>query len=133
MQNLDLVAMFMKRAQTPADIFFCDWIVNENLGPEWKPTHSKLLLFNRASDNALIIYPDTGYPNAWKQQPYYSVLKETASRIIEEGRLTIVIVCDKYTFLLPDRNETHMMTGKNMILHKKIETPGGPKIEITIE
>jgi hypothetical protein len=90
-------------------------------------------MFTKSSTNDLVILPDTGFPNNWKQSTYYSFLKETAARIIEYNRLTLVVLGDKYTFLLPDRDETHKISSACSFSLRKNNTKSGTAYELIIK
>jgi len=50
--------------------FFCSWLVDPNLGPEWKPEVSRFILSADATHKAILVSVDPGMPFAWKRQPY---------------------------------------------------------------
>ncbi|MBX9738720.1 MAG: hypothetical protein K2X62_01535 [Beijerinckiaceae bacterium] len=84
--------------------FFCEWMLTEELGPEWKPDAAKFVML-LASDGNLNILVDPGYANAWKDNRYYPRLKTTATWLIERGRLIIVLSGAEKIVILPDRDE----------------------------
>jgi len=56
--------------------FFCLWLVDPHLGPEWKPNLSKMVV--TFEENGLDIHCDTGYPLAWQREPYHQHIQEWA-------------------------------------------------------
>jgi hypothetical protein len=57
--------------------FFCEWMLSEKLGPEWKPDRAKFVLAVTATGH-LSVGVDPGFPSAWRQPPYYEVLRRWA-------------------------------------------------------
>lgn len=59
--------------------FQCYWTLSGELGEEWRPDRSKLVLWSNAPGR-LIVEVDPASPNAWRLQPYYAVLKAWSDR-----------------------------------------------------
>ena len=88
--------------------FYCHWMLNPHLGPEWKPDRAKFVLFGEApaGDRQQInIAVDPNFPNAWKKPPYFAAIKKWAADGAEQGRLVLVLVQIGARFIgvLPDR------------------------------
>lgn len=84
--------------------FFCQWIYNDELGPEWKPDHARFVLSIYPGTNSLAVTTDPGAPNAWKREPYYRDLKRWAEAALKAGDNVLVFTGSKVTILLPDRD-----------------------------
>src|ERR1700686_4090795 len=56
--------------------FFCSWLVDPNLGPEWKPEVCRFVLSADATHRAILVTVDPGRPLAWKRDPHYAGLKQ---------------------------------------------------------
>src|SRR3954470_20360454 len=77
--------------------FFCEWMLEKGLGPEWKPERAKFALVMGESGH-LTAFVDPGFPASWRGAPYYSAFKKLAAeRVITIRTGTKVIV------MLPDR------------------------------
>ncbi len=113
--------------------FLCEWMTNPNLGQNWKPTSAKFVIFTSSIDQSLNICPDTGYPNAWRQEPYYSVLKETAARLIEQKKITRVTVGEMNTVLLPDRDEVVRCRPGSQITVIVTNSSAGTRYDLKVE
>jgi hypothetical protein len=63
--------------------FACLWLdqrqLAEPLGDEWFPPRCKMVLQPWAEDR-LIVVVDPAFPNAWRQEPYYSILRSVAAQ-----------------------------------------------------
>jgi hypothetical protein len=71
--------------------FYCRWMLDERLGPQWKPDVCKFVM-SYQTPTQLFITVDPVHKGAWKQEPYYSVLKKQAEKHLEvDGR---IVVCD---------------------------------------
>ena len=61
----------------------CQWLIDKELGDEWKPLISKMALSLLRLNGVLLldVNVDCDYPNAWKQPPYYEQLKALTGRV----------------------------------------------------
>ena len=84
--------------------FFCLWMTEGWLGPEWKPEKAKMVLAMEPGSYHLAVQVDPGQANAWKRDPYYGQLKRWAAASIEKGRHVLVHVNRNTTVILPDRD-----------------------------
>jgi hypothetical protein len=82
--------------------FWCQWIENDQLGPEWKPEISKFVLSIYPGTNSLAVTVDPAQPAAWRREPYLSGLRRFAGAALQQGDQVIVFVGDRGTAVLPD-------------------------------
>jgi hypothetical protein len=61
-------------------------LIDERLGPHWKPNKSKVVL--TTSEDGLEIRCDPGFPDAWRKEPFRSQIHKWA----EAGELSDVTV-----------------------------------------
>lgn len=80
--------------------FHCLWIKEQSLGPEWKPEVAKFVM-NWWDQNHLYITCDPKAPLAYRVEPYWTSLRDTARRIAPHSKILIFKQNDKY-ILLPD-------------------------------
>jgi hypothetical protein len=59
------------------------------VGPEWKPEIARFVM-NIQEGKTLAIAVDPGHRNAWKREPYYSVLKKMALELFGKGMMIVV-------------------------------------------
>jgi hypothetical protein len=104
--------------------FFCGWRLDPNLGPEWKPEISRLLLWISEHHWSLMLTVDPDMPHAWKRQPYYAALKEWAQRAFKDNKKIVILVAGEATVVLPDRDVPlgPLTDGDEIVLFK--EGPG---------
>jgi len=111
--------------------FNCDWLVEERLGPEWKPEKSKIVM--TSSQDKIIAYVDPSSPAAWRKSPFFETLTELMKNGLPQGRLVYVAVSDRYTLLLPDRHEELGQLGPHdEVLLKTIRTPSGLGYQVEV-
>ncbi len=84
--------------------FFCAWRLDPNLGPEWKPEASRLVLSTDPARRALMVTVDPGMPLAWKRAPYYARLKQLSDMAFRQDQKVLVDLRGHITVILPDRD-----------------------------
>lgn len=85
--------------------FWCQWIENADLGPEWKPERSKFVLSIYPGTNSLAVTVDPAMPAAWRGETYLPSLRRWASAALAGGEQVLVFVGDAVTAVLPDREK----------------------------
>jgi hypothetical protein len=91
--------------------FFCSWLVDPNLGPEWKPEVSRFVLSSDGFHRAIMVTVDPGRPLAWKRAPYYAVLKQFSEIFFRIGQKVLVNLNGHITVILPDRDTSIGLIG----------------------
>jgi hypothetical protein len=83
--------------------FYCAWRLSPELGPEWRPLSSKMVLIRRPQ--GLLLLVDPGNPTAWLEQPYYKQLKDWAVAGVSAQPRQQVLVYNKnrVTIILPNK------------------------------
>ena len=86
----------------PADCveFLCGYLMEPELGPEWKPDVSHIVL--RMIGKTLTAHVDTATPRAWMREPYYSTLRQWARAGIDNGHRVLVCVNPHILQILPN-------------------------------
>lgn len=84
--------------------FFCNWITQTWLGPEWKPDRAGIVFTMQADSGFLQFQVDPGKPDAWKKEPYYSQIKRWGIEALRRGRCALVFVNKAATLVLPDHD-----------------------------
>jgi Fe-S-cluster containining protein len=82
--------------------FFCAWLLDPNLGPEWKPEVCRFVLAADPACQALTVMADPGMPLAWKREPYYSRLKQFSEILFRQNKKILVNLRGNITAVLPD-------------------------------
>lgn len=93
--------------------FFCQWILDANFGPEWKPDTAKFVVSPLTSETNLLIGVDPNFPNAWRREPYQSQIRQWVKICEGMGRFVIVRVGARCLALLPDKDVDLGPVGKD--------------------
>jgi Fe-S-cluster containining protein len=112
--------------------FFCFWMTEPWMGPEWKPEVSKFVITIDPISNYMLVQVDPGQPNAWRTEPYYSELRRFAAGLMQRNQLLIVFVGKKATALTPQGEvDLGILDGQDQIGMRLRMTPNGPVHDIT--
>ena len=87
--------------------FYCQWMLEKGLGPEWKPERAKFALVKTEGGRRLTALTDPGFPTAWRRSPYYENLKRwavEAARRAPDVYLVDVLIGQRSIVILPDRD-----------------------------
>jgi len=84
--------------------FDCGYLLEPSLGPEWKPSESKIVLLTELEGRRIVAHVDTQRPDAWKREPFYSTLKMWAKDNAAAGGQVVVSVGSRRIAILPDRD-----------------------------
>jgi len=82
--------------------FYCSWLVDPNLGPEWKPEVARFVISADPKYQALTVSVDPGMPLAWKREPYYSTLKLFSKVFFPLNKKVLVSLRGHITVVLPE-------------------------------
>jgi hypothetical protein len=107
--------------------FHCHWMMTPGLGPEWKPDVAKFLIAVRNNGARITAHVDPGSPQAWRREPYYSTFKQwavTAAAQRPHMHLIDVMIGDRLTVILPDRDVTLGVIGNDETVQVVVEADG---------
>lgn len=62
----------------PCRNFLCLWLAFDSFDDRWKPTTAKLYVFTEMGGNRLAVHVDPSFPNKWREEPYFSQIKQWA-------------------------------------------------------
>jgi hypothetical protein len=116
----------------PCREFYCRWMEDPRLGPEWKPNKSKIVLAHLA-EHQLSVYVDPGAVGAWRKEPYLSGLMAMAKIGLGNNAILKIIDQGRVFVLLPNRIvELGAMGPDDTIVLKKTSGPGGPAYSVSV-
>jgi len=84
--------------------WFCNWIADPNLGPEWQPLTCKMILFFENFGSRLRVCVDPGHANVWRREPYYSQIKQWSRSAVEARQQIVVTIRRRVIVILPDKD-----------------------------
>ena len=106
--------------------FRCLWLQRSELGPEWQPNRSHLVLHLDPADLQLIVSVDPQHPRAWLEAPFHNAIRGWAERGLEEGLQVIVKIGQRIIAVLPDREiELGELADDERIRVSRVRTPEG--------
>lgn len=85
-------------------LFFCHWMRNGALGPEWRPDRARFLIYIEMEGRRMVVAPDAGAPSAWRRAPYLAQFRRWAALGSDKGHQILVFNGRRATALLPDRD-----------------------------
>jgi Fe-S-cluster containining protein len=100
--------------------FYCQWMVEKGLGPEWRPERAKFALVKTEGGRRLTALVDPGFPSAWRRSPYYENLKQwavEAARRAPDIYLVDVLIGQRSIVILPDRDVEVGVLERDEVLH----------------
>jgi hypothetical protein len=84
--------------------FYCQWMLDPSLGPEWKPEKAKFVMFpDRKNNEVFNIIVDQAFPDAWIRPPFLAAIKKWVMDGAALGRFAVVHVGARLIAVLPDR------------------------------
>jgi len=90
--------------------FICNWLLLEDLGPEWKPEQCNFVLqsvgFSDGSQ-CLAVSVDPAFPNSWRLPPFYEQIKRWAAKASQQRsggiHFVLVQIDNQKIVILPER------------------------------
>jgi hypothetical protein len=114
--------------------FYCLWMTEGSLGPEWKPDRARFALVRTESGRHLTACVDPGAPSAWRRSPYYENLKNWAregARRSPDLHLVDVMIGSRWIAILPDREvEIGVLAADEAIEVTSRPSPAGEVVEV---
>lgn len=105
--------------------FYCQWMLEKSLGPEWKPERAKFAMVKTEGGRRLTALADPGFPTAWRRSPYYETLKQwaaDAARRAPDIYLVDVLIGRRSIVVLPDRDVDLGVLEDDEALHLEYKT-----------
>lgn len=111
--------------------FFCDWMLNPSLGPEWKPDKSRFLSMI-GGDGVIAVLVDPASPSSWRAAPYYERIKLIAAQAFARGGLLTVHVGRRVIVVLSDQEIDAGIVPDGYVLRLNARRENGRAIYETI-
>lgn len=110
--------------------FYCGYLTQAELGTEWKPDRSKIVLVAELEGNRITAYTDPQRPDAWRREPYYSELKRWAEAAAPY-RGQIVAATGRHMYMiLPNKDvDLGIIGDDDLIVTGERTTPFGVELD----
>ena len=82
--------------------FNCDWLLFPELGPEWRPDRSKIVLCTDAARKRVVAFVDPAFPGAWRAPPFFRKFKQLAHMAAAHGGQVLIRIGGRTVVVLPD-------------------------------
>ncbi|MGC1181005.1 MAG: hypothetical protein WA884_18765 [Methyloceanibacter sp.] len=106
--------------------FYCGFLTQTNLSEDWRPSKCKIVLVAELEGARVAAYVDPGRPDAWKEKPYYSQLREWARNADPTRHQVVVCVGPKTIVILPDEDvDLGIVREDELIVTGERHTPAG--------
>lgn len=104
--------------------FMCGYLASIGLGAHWYPAKCKMVI-TREEASRTIVRVDEGRPNAWRDEPYYSDLKQWAWQGGSRHQL-LVHTAGRTIAIVPDADiDLGVVTDDHLLITAEITTPAG--------
>jgi hypothetical protein len=111
--------------------FYCFWMTQNWLGPEWKPEVAKFAITIDPISRYMLVQVDPGQPKAWRQEPYYGQFRRWAQAMLAQERLVVVFNNRSGTVITVNGEvELGVMGPQDRIGMTLRITPNGPVYDI---
>ena len=84
--------------------FYCGYLTWPMAGDHWLPAECKMVIVSELDGARIAIHVDPSRPEAWREEPYYSEIKEWSCCAAEDMMQVVVCVGNRATVILPDRD-----------------------------
>jgi hypothetical protein len=113
--------------------FYCQWMLDSSLGPEWKPEKSKFVMFpDRKNGEVFNINVDPAFPDAWTKPPFFATIKRWVADGAMLGRFVVVQAGTRLTAVLPDRVVELGNSNREFFLLRERD-PSGKTVHVRIK
>jgi hypothetical protein len=104
---------------------------NPSLGPEWKPDKAKLVVSILPNLNFLNIWVDPSAPDAWREPPYFTQIKQWGVEGPARGKFVLVRIGPRLIAVLPDREvDLGHVDPDAVIAMSRVQGPIGMRYEV---
>lgn len=110
--------------------FYCLYRLSPELGEEWKPSLSKMVLNYESKIRRVNVSVDADSPDIWRQEPYYSQLKGMALHLLRGKGHLLVWTRDDVVAILPDREVSFPHARDKVIVVRGRMTAQGEEYDV---
>jgi hypothetical protein len=113
--------------------FACRWLLDPGMAKEWRPDRSKLVVIADEDPDQMLVLVDPGTPDAWRREPYHSLLRKRAAQALRAGGSVIVVVNGKATLLLANGEQfLGAVDSGDKVVVTQVPEPGGVRLDVKV-
>jgi hypothetical protein len=83
--------------------FMCGWLAYEQMGPEWRPDRSKIVMFADEDGRRIVFDCDTAAPAAWRDRKFLPTIMQYGAAAEATGNTVLVCVGTQMYFIGRER------------------------------
>jgi hypothetical protein len=95
--------------------FTCAWLLEANCPEHWFPQRARMVVYQTAEhgERTITINVDRRYPNRWREEPYYSEIRQLALRGLkcDDNRFTTRVIVGARRWLILPHREIELSVG----------------------
>jgi len=84
--------------------FNCLWLTSADLDAAWHPLTAKIVVHLENEGSRVSLRVDPAFPTRWREEPYYSRLKQWASYGVDHRAQVVVYVGKRAFVVLPNKD-----------------------------
>ena len=114
-------------------VFYCGWLVNDNVAPHWRPRDSRMVIDFQPLKNRMVVHVDPGRADTWRRAPYLGDLQAQAMRMAETGGY-VLIACGAQFVMLVGQQEFPLgrLLPDETIFYTRRARPGGWEFNVRV-
>jgi hypothetical protein len=85
--------------------FNCGYLLQPELGPEWKPSECKMVLMTEGGGRTIVAHVDPQRADAWRREPYYSTFRMWVADNDARGLQVVIAIGRRRIRIHRDRDE----------------------------
>jgi hypothetical protein len=106
--------------------FNCLWLTSTEFDAAWYPPTAKMVVHLENEGNRIAVRVDTAFPMRWREEPYYSRLKNWARYAVDHRSQVVVYHGDRVTVVLPNKEiELGHVAEGDLIITQEFRGPAG--------
>jgi hypothetical protein len=111
--------------------FYCLWMAESWLGPEWKPENCHFVMAFHPSDGCINVRVDTDHPDVWRAEPFHDQFRRWSELLLPDFRMVLVYVGASVTAITPKGDvELGVLGPEDSIGLQMSMTPDGPAYDV---
>ena len=113
--------------------FYCIYLIDDQLGEEWKPSISKIMLMPEQADDGterIVAHVHPQRSDVWKKEPFYSALKQMAVDVVPFRGQVVVYIRDRVIVILPNKDvDLGIVDDDHRIVTVETQSPWGIELD----
>ena len=110
--------------------FYCGYLTWPVLDEHWFPAKSKMVVVSEVEGTRVAVHVDPGRATAWRQEPYYSEIKQWSVLASRNMHQVVVCIGKRSIVIFPDREvDLGMVADDERIITSETRTAAGMRLD----